>query len=241
MAIGQLNQEAPALEAKAVVPPLENGDRLTRMEFERRYEAMPHLKKAELVEGVVYLGSPVRIEAHGQPHGFVLGWLTYYWEATPGVQFADNTTVRLDPDNEPQPDALLRLDAAVGGASRITEDGYLEGPPELVIEVAASSVSIDRHEKLRAYRRNGVREYIIWRVLDRQLDWFALQEGDYVRLEPDDRGVVHSTQFPGLRLAVATLLEGDWRAALAEQQAGLGSPEHRQFVEALAARAGAAR
>ena len=39
--------------------PLEHGDHLTREEFERRYEAMPHVRKAELIEGVVYMPSPV--------------------------------------------------------------------------------------------------------------------------------------------------------------------------------------
>src|SRR5688572_30660554 len=105
-----------ALGAARDLPPLENGDRLTRPEFERRYEAMPHLKKAELIEGEVHMPSPVRMQHHGEPHADVITWLGTYRSATPGVRFGDNATVRLDLDNEPQPDALLRIDR--GGTSR---------------------------------------------------------------------------------------------------------------------------
>src|SRR5271157_3592109 len=103
------------------LPPLENGDRLTRAEFERRFDAMPHLKKAELLEGVVYMPSPVRLRHHGRPHAHVLGWLTVYEAATPGVVAADNTSARLDLDNEPQPDALLMIDPHHGVQARISE------------------------------------------------------------------------------------------------------------------------
>jgi Uma2 family endonuclease len=222
--------------AAAPVPVLESGDHLSRAEFERRYEAMPELKKAELIEGVVYVASPVRITVHGKPHGRVITWLGVYDAATPGVELADNATVRLDLDNEPQPDALLRIDDAAGGQSRVDTDGYVSGAPELVVEVAASSAAIDRHKKLLAYRRNGVAEYVVWQVLDRRIEWFALQEGEYVELPLDERGVVHSRIFPGLRLAVESLLNGDLAAVLAEQQAALGTPDHRQFVATLTAR-----
>ena len=151
--------------ATAFVPPLENGDRLTRSEFERRYEAMPRLKKAELIEGVVYVGSPVRHDQHGQPDSDTHTWLGTYRRGDAGTTAANNTTARLDLDNEPQPDILLRI--ARGGHSQIGEDGYVEGAPELVVEIAASSASYDLHDKLRAYRRSGVQEYIVWRTLDR--------------------------------------------------------------------------
>ena len=112
-------------------PPLESGDRLTRIEFERRYQQMPDNKKAELIEGVVYVASPVRANRHGRPHAKIITWLGKYGVATPGVDVQDNTTVRLDADNEPQPDALLRIEPEVGGNSRITEDDYIEGAPIL--------------------------------------------------------------------------------------------------------------
>ncbi len=234
MAIQQAEiQTAPPTPEPARVPPLENGDHLTRVEFERRYHAMPHLKKAELIEGVVYLGSPVRIDQHGRPHASVVGWLYFYCANTPGVDFADNTTVRLDEENVPQPDVLLRIDKKAGGRSDVVE-GYVEGPPELVVEVSASSVSMDRNTKLRVYRRDGVREYLIWRVLDRAVDWYVLEGGEYVPLQPDKRGVLSSRVFPGLRLLVPALLDGKPAAVLAEQQAALGSDAHKKFVAYLA-------
>src|SRR5262245_53083214 len=140
------------------IPPLEPGDRLTRPEFERRYEAMPHLRKAELIEGVVHMPSPVRYRHHGRPHALLMGWLIHYEAATPGVETADNSTARLDLDNEPQPDAVLLIDPARGGQVRISADDYIEHAPELVAEVASSRVSIDLTTQSHVYRRNCLRE-----------------------------------------------------------------------------------
>ena len=168
------------------VPVLSAGDRLTRDEFERRYAGMPALKKAELIEGVVYVGSPVSHVRHGHPQRVLSYWLGIYEESTPGLVSSDNATVRLDLDNEPQPDLLLCLPEIAGGRARITPEGYLEGPPELVIEVARSSVSYDLHQKKDAYRRNGVAEYLVHRVEDGEVDWFVLERGVYVRQSPDD-------------------------------------------------------
>src|SRR5262245_39777359 len=94
------------------IPPLEPGDHLTREEFERRYEAMPDLKKAELIEGVVHMPSPVRWNRHARPNTHLVGWMATYEAHTPGVQAGDNGTVRLDLDNEPQPDATMIIDPA---------------------------------------------------------------------------------------------------------------------------------
>ena len=114
-----------------------------------------------------------------------------------------------------------------GGQSRVSDDDYLEGAPELIGEIAASSVTYDLHDKLRVYRRNGVREYVVWRVHDRQIDWFVLADDEYRRLEPDAAGVLHSTVFPGLRLAQSSaLLAGDLATVLTELQRGLGTDEH---------------
>ncbi|WP_445636201.1 Uma2 family endonuclease [Nostoc sp. DSM 114161] len=213
------------------IPPLENGDKLTRAEFERRYHAMPNLKKAELIEGVVYVASPLRIKSHGEPHAYIMAWLGAYKAATPGVGFADNTTVLLDADNEPQPDALLRIEQ--GGQTQITEDDYLEGAPELIVEIAASSASYDLHEKLKVYRRNKVQEYLVWRVYDQQFDWFKLSEGEYIKLETNSNGIVCSQVFPGLWLDKAALLSGNLAKVLAVLQQGLSTPEHQSFVERL--------
>ena len=92
------------------IPRLENGDRLTDQEFLRRFRAMPEVKKAELIEGRVYVASPVSAIAHGEPHASVVTWLGYYSAFTPGVAVGDNSTTQLDRDNLPQPDAYLRLE-----------------------------------------------------------------------------------------------------------------------------------
>jgi len=215
----------------AEVPPLETGDRLTRREFERRYNAMLHVKKAELIEGVVYMPTPVRFQSHARPHAHVIGWLAVYVAATPGVLLGDNATVRLDIDNEVQPDALLRLDPALGGNSRIGADDYVEGAPELIVEVAATSAAYDLHEKLTVYRRNGVQEYVVWQIHDERLDWFRLSEEEYVPLVPDEAGVVVSQVFPGLRLNVPALLDGDLATVLGELRKGLETEEHAAFAE----------
>jgi Uma2 family endonuclease len=219
--------ESPSLKK---VPPLENGDRLTRAEFERRYEAMPHVKKAELIEGVVYVPSPVRLNLRSRPHLQMATWLGTFEAATPGTLTGDNGTVRLDLDNEPQPDLMLLIDPAKGGQTRISSDDYVEGAPELVAEIASSSVSYDLGAKLNAYRRNGVREYVVWPALDREIDWFVLREGRYEKSGLDS-GLYKSEVFPGLWLDPAALARGDLASVLKTLEQGLASPEHAAFCE----------
>lgn len=218
------------------IPPLENGDRLSRDEFERRYDAMPHVKKAELIEGVVYMPSPVRATQHGNPHFKLIGWLSLYQSATPGVEGFDNASIRLDLENMPQPDVCLFIDPSLGGQARISEDDYIEDAPEFIGEVAASSVSYDTTTKLQVYRRNGVREYLIWRVQDRAIDWYVLRGNLFVQQEPDADGLYRSEVFPGLWLDPSALIRGDTAAVRAAQERGLASPEHADFVKQFAAR-----
>ncbi|MEM7593060.1 MAG: Uma2 family endonuclease [Cyanobacteria bacterium P01_A01_bin.83] len=208
--------------------PLENGDRLSRKEFEQRYQAMPKLKKAELIEGRVYMASPVRI-IHGQPHAYIMTWLGVYHAATPSTQLADNTTVRLDLDNEPQPDALLRIE---GGQSVIDADNYIQGAPELIVEIAASSAAYDLQEKLQVYRRNGVQEYIVWQVSDQIIDWFFSSDGEYIKLQAEEN-TIKSKIFPGLWLATDALLQGDLTQVLAIVQQGLSITAHQDFVQQI--------
>ncbi len=223
--------------AKAPLPPLEQGDHLTRAEFERRYHAMPHVRKAELIEGRVYMPSPVRLKSHSEPDNTLAGWLFNYRVATPGVRSANNATVRLDENNEPQPDVNLRIEEAYGGQAIVSADDYLEGAPELAVEIAASSATYDLHEKLTAYHRNGLREYIVWAVYEQKVYWFSLEAGADEQLHPDEAGIVRSLVFPGLWLDVPALLEDDLAAVLRCLQEGLASAEHKEFVERLAAQA----
>ena len=220
------------------VPPLESGDRLTRAEFERRYEAMPDVKKAELIEGEVYMPSPVSLDYHAEPHSDVVTWLGVYKASTAGVGSGDNATVRLAPDNEPQPDALLYVRPEFGGRVRVTKKKrYLRRAPEFVFEVAASSTSIDLGKKLTAYRRNKVSEYAVWRVYDDVIDWFVYRAGGFDPLAPDPAdGLFKSTVFPGLWLDPTALMRGDLPAVLATLSRGLASPEHAAFVQLLASR-----
>jgi Uma2 family endonuclease len=213
--------------------PLEHGDRLTRAEFERRYDSMPRLKKAELIEGTVYMPGPVRHRRHAAPHAKLLGWLGNYAAYTPGVQAAGNGSIRLDLDNMPQPDAFLIISPECGGQAKIDDDDYIAGAPELVAEVATSSVSYDLGSKRRVYRRSGVREYIVWRVLDAQVDWFVLSDGEYRVMPLPDDGILRSTVFPGLWLDVNAVLSGDLSRVLAVLQDGLKSLEHAEFAARL--------
>jgi Uma2 family endonuclease len=218
--------------APSTTPPLENGDRLTRAEFERRYRSMPGLNKAELIEGVVYMPSPGRLNKHAKPHAHLVTWMGTYEAATPGVELADNATVRLDLENEPQPDALLRILPNAGGQSRDCQEDFVEGAPELAAEVASSSASYDLHQKKRAYRRNRVREYLVWLVDEHRLLWWELRDDDYVELAPVD-GLLKSRTFPGLWLDTAALLDGRSAAVLEKLGHGLATEEHLSFIDHL--------
>lgn len=213
-------------------PPLQNGDRLRSREFLRRYEGMPELKKAELIEGIVYMGSPVSA-THGEPDGLVHTWLGLYAAHTPGVRFFPNTTVILDTDNTPQPDACLCLDVSRGGRTRVSPKKYLMGPPELIAEIAASSASIDLNDKMDAYARNGVAEYLVWRTLERRFDWFVLENENYVAARLDAHGYLRSRSFPGLVLDLRALLAMNAPKVLSVLQRGLASAAHRSFAASV--------
>ena len=217
------------------IPPLEQGDRLSRDEFERRYDAMPNLKKAELIEGVVYMAAAVKFEGHAHEHNHLNGWLAIYASETGGVVAGDNSSLKLDLDNMPQPDCLLMRLPEFGGQADIV-DGYIEGVPEWVGEVSSSTVSLDLHAKLNVYRRNGVQEYFVWRTQDEEIDWFVLREGQFERLPPDADGILRSRQFPGLWLDPEAMTSGRLKQVIEVLQQGLASPEHAAFVELLASK-----
>lgn len=214
----------------SAIPPLENGDRLSRAEFERRYKAHPEIRKAELIEGVVYVASPVRVRRHGIPHSDIISWLGWYRAATRGVYVADNSTLQLDLDNEPQPDVAIWIE---GGNAYINAEDYLEGAPELIVEVAGSSASIDLGDKLRAYRRNGVQEYLVLLTHEREVRWFSWRTGETEEIQPDEQGILRSFVLPGLQLHPGLFWQGDMAGVLALLQQGLATPEHAAFVQRL--------
>ncbi len=193
-------------------PPLQAGDSMTRTEFERRYAAMPNLKKAELIEGMVYMASPVRASVHGIPHVDLATLLRVYATRHPGLIVADNSTLRLDTFNQPQPDLLLMRE---NGQATIDAEGYINGAPELIAEIAASSVSYDLHQKKRTYLRAGVQEYLVWLTDENRLIWWEFQEGEFVEISPDANGVLTSATFPGLVIDSTALTSGDLATALA--------------------------
>jgi Uma2 family endonuclease len=217
----------------AAIPPLVDGDRLTVQEFLRRYEAMPQIKKAELIEGVVHMPSPVSLD-HGEPDGMLITWLGHYRIYTPGTQMLPNVTTVLDiGENCPQPDSCLRIAPECGGQSGTSPKRYIAGAPEWVGEVSATTTAHDLHDKLRAYQRNGVKEYVVWCVKDRSIRWFVLH-GDVFRTMQHRVGVVKSKIFPGLWLDSAAMLHGDMVKVLKILHKGLGSEGHRRFVARLA-------
>jgi Uma2 family endonuclease len=223
-------------ELEVEIPPLRAGDRLTRAEFERRWDAMPEVNKAELIEGVVYMPPFLSID-HGAPHFSLITWLGLYQLLTPGVGGADNASIRFDDENVPQPDALLRILETHGGQCRVSNDRVLERGPELTAEIANTTVAFDLGVKKEVYRRFGVQEYIVWRVPDQIVYWFVLRNGNYFPLEPSADGVIRSEVFPGLWLDPTALVTGNSAQLLAVAQRGHNSPEHRAFIAELQRRA----
>ena len=203
-----------AAPASFATPTLESGDRLSPEEFDRIYAQCSDIRKAELIDGVVYVASPVHWEGHSEPFTDLLGLLWAYRMRTPGVRAAGDGSLRLD-GVRVQPDIALFWDEAHGGKVHKTEDDYLEGPPDLVAEVAGSSASYDLHDKLRVYEWSGVREYIVWRTRDQEIDFFRLRDGAFERVAPDAEGIVESDVFPKLRISITCLLASDPAGAFA--------------------------
>ncbi|BAY62070.1 hypothetical protein NIES22_21370 [Calothrix brevissima NIES-22] len=222
-------------ESSPLITPLASGEKLSRYEFERRYQTMPKHKKAELIEGVVYLESPLSFLNHLEPQSNLIDWLWNYRIATPGIKLGTEPKVRLDQDNEPQPDAVLFIDNNLGGNSQLTADSYIEGAPELVVEIAANSEDYYLSDKENVYRRNGIQEYIVWYYLENKLNWFQLIQGEYIPLKPNEDGILCSQVMPGLWLAISALIAGNMSHVMAALKAGLNSPEYTEFVTRLLA------
>jgi Uma2 family endonuclease len=214
------------------VPPLEPGDHLDQKTFHARYEAMPEDFRAELIGGIVYMPSPVKLR-HGEHHALIVAWLVTYQEGTPEVKVFDNTTNILSDDSELEPDACLLILPEKGGQTWVDEEGYLCGAPELVVEVASSSEAIDLHAKKRDYEKAGVLEYLVVALRQQRVFWFQRRRGKFTEMTPGTDGIFRSEVFPGLWLDAAALLRKDTRKLLAGLRQGLASPQHGAFVKKL--------
>lgn len=212
---------------------LESGDEMSREEFHRIYEQAPENFKAELIGGVVYVASPVRV-SHGQPHALLSALFVAYESRTQGVEVCDNSTVMLGKDCEVQPDLLLRILPECGGRSQTNENDYIEGPPEFVTEIALTSRSVDLNAKKRQYTRYGVLEYLVWCVKENELRWFDLVAS--TELRPDEAGVYRIRSFPGLWISGPAVVARDYASLMGTLEAGLASPEHAAFVAELVQR-----
>lgn len=210
---------------------LHPGDRMTREEFHLIYEQMPEGFRAELVGGTVYVPSPLK-RRHGIIHPFVNAVVAAYEGSTPGVECGDNTTILLGEDAEPQPDVYLRILPKYGGQSATTEDDYVDGAPELIIEIAHSSRSIDLHGKKDDYARYGVKEYLVVCLREAAVRWFDLTTGKGQPIGED--AVVRSTTCPGLWIDTEALFSRNHAELMKTLQKGLGSAEHAEFVGRMA-------
>jgi Uma2 family endonuclease len=216
--------------------PLEDGQRLDQPTFRERYAAMGEGKWFELIEGVVYMASPL-FDGHGGGDYDVTGWLFHYQRFTPGVRGVANVSTILGDDSEVQPDLQLRIKENSGGRARV-EDGYVVGAPELVVEIGKSSRSRDLGPKKADYEKAGVLEYLFVGIEPEEVRWFVRRDGHFVEMKPGEDGIYRSEVFPGLWLDPKALFEEDLNGLIAALERGLATPEHARFVAELAARAG---
>jgi Uma2 family endonuclease len=150
----------------------------------------------------------------------------------PGTQLVTKSSVHFGPRDLPQPDALLRIVEKSGGSSRF-ECQELYGPPDLIVEIAASSAAYDLHEKKQSYLEQAVQENLVWTVYERKFVWFERHNGQYILRKPLRPGILTSAVFPGLWLDTRAMLANNRTRYLATLQKGLDSPEHAEFVTRL--------
>jgi Uma2 family endonuclease len=211
---------------------LVTGEHMNVEDFLRRWEELPDLKNAELIDGVVHVPSPVSRE-HGSLDFLIHWWLAHYAQATPGCNGGSNSTW-LMLDSAPQPDAYLRILPSHGGQSG-DEKRFCTGAPELAVEICLTSTEVDFGPKRKLYQRAGVREYITIERLWKRIVWRALDENAvYVPQETPVDGIMRAQVFPGLWLDVAAFWADDGAKMLAALNAGLSSEDHRKFVDRLA-------
>jgi Uma2 family endonuclease len=194
---------------------LHNGDRMSRDEFLWRWEQIPEIKRAELIDGMVYLSSPLS-ERHSDYEQLLNRWLSHYESEVPGLKILPNATWLLG-DSSPQPDLALIRQA---GTSR-SSGKFREGPPELVVEICYSSLAYDLGPKLELYRRARVQEYLTILLEDKKAQWRSLNsDGRYQVLKPSS-GFLKSLVFSGFWLDPGALFPPDRKRLLAGVDAGL--------------------
>lgn len=215
---------------------LENGSRMDQKTFHALYLKTPEDFKAELIGGTVYIMSSPVSSRHGRPHARIIHWLSLYSDETPGTEVLDNTTNILGDESEPQPDAFLYITPEYGGQSTIDDEGYVNGPVELVVEVANTTRAIDLGSKKRDYELAGVREYVVVLAQEDRVVWFVRGDHGFVESGAGGNGVFRSTVFPGLWLDPRGLFAENTRQLTAAVKKGLASPEHAAFVAELKAR-----
>jgi Putative restriction endonuclease len=209
---------------------LTTGEKMSKAEFLCRWEALPGLKFAELIEGVVFVPSPLSLN-HGERDSTIIGWLCYYAFRTPGCHVGNNTTWEML-ESVPQPDVHLRIEPEHGGQSSVIGK-YPVGAPELAVEICLTSTEVDFGPKLRLYERAGVREYITLELLAKRIVWRVLRDRVYQALEPDADQVFRSIVFPGLWLDQDAFWRNDGTRMLATLEAGLATAEHQEFAARL--------
>ncbi len=210
-------------------PLLEPGDHLDQPTFHARYQAMPEEEKIELIGGVVYMPAALRTP-HGRYHALLMNWLGDYWVATPGTDLFDNATVILGPESEAQPDACLCI---IGGRTREDADGYLTGPPELVVEICSTTESYDLHAKRDDYHRAGVQEYLALVLRTEAALWQVRESDGYRELPPEADGIHRARVFPGLWLDAHAFFRLDGHTVKQVLARGLETPEYRTFAAGL--------
>jgi Uma2 family endonuclease len=218
----------------ATLPPLVIGEHLDQPTFHERYEAMPSNTRAELIGGIVYM-PPMLGSEHSDDHVSVVGLLFLYQRAAPGVRANIESSTVLNDRNEVQPDCSLRILADYGGQTT-TIPKWIEGAPELVVEISRSSRSIDLGPKLQEYQEAGVKEYVVFALDPDEVIWHERRGDKLVAIPPRDDGLYHSKAFPGLWLDPKAMIRRDLDALIVALDCGLASPEHAAFVEELARR-----
>lgn len=222
----------PNANATPPGPPV-NGDCLSVKEFLHRYLPYRRNLKAELINGLVSLSHGVRADLEDLSNSVIQSWIRSYAALTPGTKMDVNTIVILAWDTVPQPNIVLRVLPENGGKSRMTNQDILTDAPELMVDFTTSHQTFDIREKLGAFRRLGVVEYLVWWANDQKLDWYCLEQEKYALNLPDSNGVLTSPSFPGLRLNLSALLNRSSAAVMATLRKSLESPDHAGFVARL--------